>query len=105
MTFRDAAQPITVPATGSQRVLGGPSLLMGWSFLETTGTASASVEVWDGADTTAQLVAVVSLVAGESTRDWLGPGGVYCSEGLFVNVLTGAVRGTLWARMRHPGTG
>lgn len=94
------AHAIAVPATGSQQVLGGPSLLMGWSFLESTGAAAATVEVYDGYGAGAQLVTAISLSAGQSTRDWLGPHGIYCSEGLFVNVVAGSVRGALWARVR-----
>ena len=95
-----AASPITVPATGSQVAYGGRSLIMGWSLLETTGTAAATVEIWDGQDATGQLIAAISLDPGESTRDWLGPEGIETDIGLFVRVIGGSVRGAVWARLR-----
>lgn len=100
MRYYTHAHALTVPATGSQKVLGGPGLLMGWSFLESTGAAGATVEVWDGGDTTGQLVTAISLVAGESTRDWLAGDGILLQVGLFVNVISGSVRGALWVRLR-----
>ncbi|HVT14562.1 MAG TPA: hypothetical protein VHQ90_00075 [Thermoanaerobaculia bacterium] len=104
-TYHDHAQSISFPATGSQRILGGTGLLMGWAVLETGGVAAATLELYDGFDATAQLVAVIALLASQSTRDWLGPGGVQLSEGLFVNVVSGTVRGVCWVRMRHQGAG
>jgi hypothetical protein len=104
MRYRESAQAISVPVTGSQRVEGGDAIIMGWGLLETTGAAAAVVEIYDGFDATAQLVVAVALTAGQSTRDWLGPNGILVTEGIFVNVISGTVRGTVWARLRRPGT-
>jgi hypothetical protein len=104
MSWYGHAHAITFPATGSQKVLGPGSLLMGWALLETTGVASATAEIWDGQDATGQLLVPISLTAGQSTRDWLAGDGVLSQSGLFLNVVSGTVRGVVWVRLPRPVT-
>jgi hypothetical protein len=104
MSWYDHAHAITFPATGSQKVLGPGSLLMGWALLETGGVAGATVEVWDGQDATGQLLVPITLLAGQSTRDWLAGDGVLSQSGLFLNVVSGTVRGVVWVRLPRPVT-
>ena len=89
--------PVSIPTGQSGVVLGGPALLFGWSLRESTGAAPAQLDVYDGADQTGQLVATITLTAGQSTRDWLGLPGLYCRRGLYVNAVSGSVTGVLWA--------
>lgn len=92
-------QSITIPVTTTGNApLSGDSLLCGWSFAETTGTAGATLVLWDGSDTTGQQIAFVNLAAGETTRDTLPFPGIYCTRGLFVQVVTGSVQGVVWTR-------
>src|SRR6185437_13764213 len=46
--------------------------------------------------TSADLVAVISLVANESPRAWMLPGGIAFSNGLFVNVVSGSIEGVIY---------
>jgi hypothetical protein len=101
MIYADSASSITVPATGSQQVHSGASLLMGWSLFETTGTGAAVVEIYDGYDAGAQLLVVIALSPGQSTRDWLAGGGLLSREALFVRVVSGTVRGVAWTRLQR----
>lgn len=101
MSWYPHAQSLSFAATGSQRLAQGRLLLMGWHFLETSGSAAATLELYDGMDTTSQLVLVVSLSASQSTRDWLAGDGILCGEGVYLNVISGTVRGGVWVRMRR----
>jgi hypothetical protein len=101
MRYEHAASAITVAAPGQAVEIGGAQLVMGWSLRETTGAATATVEVFDGQDTTGQLLASISLNPGQSIRDWLGPGGLETDIGVFVSVLSGSVRGAIWVRLRE----
>lgn len=104
MSYERHASPITVAGGGSQVSIGGNHLIMGWSLRETTGAAGAVVDIFDGQDATGQILATLSLVASESTRDWLGPDGIETDIGVFVRVNSGAVSGAVWIRERerHP---
>lgn len=81
-------------------VLAGPGVLRGYSLRETTGTAPAVFRIHGGLDAFAPVIAVVSLVAGESVRDWFGESGVRTRNGLYFELVTGTVEGSVW----HQGT-
>lgn len=67
--------------------------LVGWSIA--TAGAAAVVRFRDGGDTTAPLIAVVTLPANSSQTKWAGPAGVSFVDGLFVEVV-GTVEGAVW---------
>lgn len=86
--------PIKAGSAGVRPVASGSSLL-GWSVRETAG-AAATIIVYDGQDVSGVEIASIVLVAGESARDWFGPGGVSVGEqGLYVAV-TGSVAGSIY---------
>jgi hypothetical protein len=65
------------------------------SVLESSGTAAASFELWDGSSAAGKLLDVVALSPGQSTRDrYEGVEYVY-ETGLFINVLAGTFYGTI----------
>lgn len=100
MAYDPAAQPITLATvTTSKLVNGGQARLMGWCLIETTGSAAASLDMYDGGDSSGQLIGPISLTASQSTRDWLSGEGIRLRRGLFVNVLSGSVRGVFWLRL------
>lgn len=74
-----------------------PCRLYGWSFLETTGAAPATLDLIDGGNASGASLSPFSLTAGQSTRDWLGKPGLLVQSGLSINVSSGTVRGTIWA--------
>lgn len=76
--------------------------IMFWSFLETTGTTRATVRLRDGADANAAVIVPISLSAGESTRDWLGPQGIPCKAGVYLEVVSGSVEGNIVVAIRKP---
>lgn len=97
-----AVYPITVPLTlagGSIDLYQGVARFCGWSLIEPTGAAAAVVELYDGMDTSAQLLAVINLPAGGAAPTGVSHDGVEVRSGMFLNVVTGQVRGVLWARL------
>ena len=89
-----AIEPQTANATGL--AAGGELLLAGFAFAESTGAASATVDLFDGQGTGGQFICRVNLVASESVRESLPFPGVHCQTGVFVNVVAGAVLGSVW---------
>lgn len=92
-------RPVKIPVSAAPAMvapLAGALRLGGWSFLETTGAATALVELWDGGQTGGETVAVIELLAG-ATDGRTCPGlGLYIDSGLTVAVLAGSVRGSVW---------
>lgn len=89
----------TVPiatTTTDEKLVGGASILTFYNFTETTGSASAEVELYDGDDATGALIVNVTLNQGESTRDPLPKPGLGCRQGLFLNVVSGSIKGSVW---------
>lgn len=102
LALRDLADgvflPFQVPASGASRafVLAGDFLIGGWSFLETTGAATATLELLDGDGNSGTTVAVISLAAGGS-MSFHAPGrGIEVRSGLWLNAVAGSVRGSIW---------
>lgn len=91
------ARPVPVPATTASRLIyGRGAVVMGWSFVESTGAATARVNLYNGHDATGTLVVPISLLAAESTRDYLSPAGVYFDSGVWLEVVTGSITGSVW---------
>lgn len=73
-----------------------PCLLLGWSVRETSGAAAAVVVLHDGNDNSGGRVAEIGLAAAASAAAAIPPPGVWCRDGLYAEVVSGAVRGELW---------
>lgn len=71
-------------------------LLLGYGFVETTGAATAEVDILDGNDANGALCSPIALLAGQSTRDNMPGEGVFLQSGPFLNVLSGSIRGAIW---------
>lgn len=97
-----AAGPRTVyavafPAAGaSQLMMSGDIKIHGWSWAETTGAAAATFNMFDGGNNAGTLLATITLTAGQSTRDVLNELGLLVLNGLFVEVVAGSIRGSVW---------
>lgn len=88
--------PITPAAAGAsnEHVLSGASgVLMGYGLRETTGTATATLELRDGQGA---LICPVTLAANESARDWFGPGGLSFVNGLQLVRVAGSADGAVY---------
>lgn len=91
-----AAFANAVALTGSDQVVAaGRTYYRGFSIRETSGSASAVVRIYDHASAASGTVLdEISLVAGESAREWY-EGGVWAANGVYVDVVSGAVAGSV----------
>jgi hypothetical protein len=82
--------------TQSRQILSAPNTLTGCSIRETTGAAGATVILHDGRDNTGDEVTSYTLDPGESARDSFGRHGLNLVEGLYVEVVSGSVKGAVY---------
>jgi hypothetical protein len=81
--------------TGSdQQVVTGPATYRGYSLRE-TASAAAVVRVWDGTSAAGTLLDTVALAADGSAQAWHDGGGIRAASGVFVEVVSGAVEGSV----------
>jgi hypothetical protein len=92
--------PIQIPTTAvSVAVVGKACLLVGWSFEETTGGATAALEVRAGDSTSGAFVAGVALASGGASTDATCNEGILCESGVGVTRLSGSFKGAVWVRI------
>lgn len=93
------ARNLPIAATSSSvAVSTNHEALSGWSFVETTGTAPAQLQIVDGSLTGGgDIIAEITLNAGQSIRDNTGPYPVECDRGIYINMIAGSVRGAVWS--------
>lgn len=84
-----SARPVPLTVLPTQ-VSGSPGRLVGWSFRETVGTNPYVIRFHNGPDAAADLVAMITGSAGTADNKFFGPGGVSFTEGLYVELVTGA---------------
>lgn len=75
--------------------------LYGYSIYETSGAASAQLNIYNGVDNTGLLVCPILLAKSQSAEDWFGPQGIELDVGLFTSVISGAVNGSLFVHFPH----
>lgn len=90
--------PIGTAAGSSTHPLGSPGRLVGWSLRETSGSAPATVRIYDGQDTGGTLLACIQVAASPSSASclnlWLGSG-VSITNGLYLDI-TGTIEGSVY---------
>ena len=64
----------------------GTGRLVGWSLRNSHAADLLTVNVRNSRDASGDIVATLSLSAGEGSTVWLGPGGVDFGEALFLEV-------------------
>ena len=80
------------------KVVEGPCILVA-VFAHETGAAAGGVDVYDGRDTTGQLVASQNVPSGGSVA--IGPHqpGLLCRRGLTLDVATSTIKGGVWVQV------
>lgn len=91
------AQYLPIAATAADvQAYTGEAVLMGWTWTETTGSASAELSIIDGTANSAPEVCDITLSSGQSTRDSITGNGLYIMTGLRIHRVSGTFKGTLW---------
>jgi hypothetical protein len=83
--------PVTAQDLG---LLQGRGELCGWSLRETTGAATATVELQDGGNPLGEI----QMAAGAVSNAWFGNPGVEIRSQIFLHVVAGSVTGAVYAR-------
>lgn len=81
--------------TVSQQLYSGRGLVVAANLVETTGAATALVDLLDGNDNNGTEFLPYALLQSESARDQFAPWGFTIQRGLFLRVTTGSVRGSV----------
>ena len=95
MAWPVPAQPENVP-TASASLISGRVLVFGYAVAETTGSATAALRLRDGTASSGTRILPIHLAANESVRDWFGPNGIVYQQGIYVEVVSGAIEGSIW---------
>jgi hypothetical protein len=91
---------VTIPTTtGTFQAMVGFGTLLQLVMEETTDSAGARFELWDGISTGGEYMGPYTLSAGQSFDNAYPPHGLVFRNGLFVNVTSGSVAG-----VAHIGT-
>lgn len=92
-----AAEAIPLAATAaSQQIITRQGILFGYSFVETTGAAVASLALVDGSSNNGKTTVPINLLAAQSTRDFWGYPGVWCDNGVWLQMNSGTVSGVIY---------
>lgn len=84
-----------VPVSASTQVAGTPKAYVGFSLRETSGTVGAVVRIYDNTTASGTELDTVSLLAGETAREWYPSDGIRTRVGVYVQVVSGAVSGSI----------
>lgn len=88
-----------IASTSSDAQVGsaGAKTLMGFSFAETASApGAAKLYIRDGTSSAGAVVAVITLGPSESVREWFGPTGIKISSGVWLDMSSGTVEGSVW---------
>lgn len=86
---------------GTVSLVHGPGCVTWHSTYETTGSATASYQLFDGNTRNGPSLMYVTLSSGQSTRDYIGLHCLPFVEALHYVLESGAVAGTLIAWVDH----
>ena len=82
--------------------IGGRVRMMGWNVRETSGAATALVQITNAPSGGGIEVMSIPLNANEGVRDWFGPEGIELENGYFPTI-TGAVAGSVFVKISGDG--
>jgi hypothetical protein len=87
---------VRIPTTtGTLQVITGAGTLLLQVIEETTGTAAARYELWDGTDTGGEYIGPWTILSGQSFDNNYSLYGIPFRHGLFLNVTTGSIGGSM----------
>ena|ERR1700749_1208473 len=79
-------------------LIGFGSDIYGWSFKNMSTSTAADIDLYDGPDASGIAAIPVQIPASQTDTKWFGPNGVRFKNGVYANVTTGEVKGSLFYR-------
>lgn len=79
-------------------LLGFASDFFGWSVSNPSGSVAASMDLYDGSDSSGTPVFTIKLATSADDIRWFGPNGVRLNNALYANVTAGEVKGSVFYR-------
>lgn len=95
-------KPITLnlPST-SRQLVNTSGCLTVHATRETSGSSSAVYRLWDGSSAAGTLILPVALAASESTRDDFREHHLVFKTGLYVELVSGTIEGSISVLVEH----
>jgi hypothetical protein len=95
-SYSAPTEVVALPAVDGQ-VVTGSSVLYGVVITdEAAGALQAHLH--DGTDNTGDHVAALAAAANGSATAWYGPNGIHCPGGIYLDVVSGTVSGSVFIR-------
>lgn len=91
--------------TASKQLVNTHCRLIGYNLAETTGSAGAVIDLYDGHDTGGVFVAEIDLVKATSVTQELNIYGWPITAGLYLSVASGSVKGSVTIMYYQDGEG
>lgn len=89
-------KPVIVPLPSASGVLSSEAGCIVWMCTrETTGTTAALFRLWDASRPSGIQLMTISLLANQSTREWIHPHVLPFTQGLYYQVLSGSLEGSV----------
>lgn len=99
----EPAHPVYLDLNGAGTAIFTFALIVyGWSLRNVSSGTAAALDVYDGTDTTGKIVFPINLAGNETNREWFNRG-VLLKNGLYVNVTSQEVRGSIFYRKHRHG--
>lgn len=91
-----AETPVSVPVTTvGGKIVNGGGRITGWSFLESTGAAAASLIITSGGN----IIGAVGIGSGLSSTSHFGDLGITFAQDLTIVVSAGSIEGCVYVRI------
>lgn len=98
----EPAHYIAFDLSGAGKMLTNYAIVLyGWALKNPSGASTAAADIYDNTDGTGTAIIPLTFATSESIGDWFGPGGILLKNGVYVNVTSGEVKGSLFYRRHH----
>lgn len=87
-------------SSAGQLLFGFSCDLIGWSIRNMSASTLATLDIYDGADTSGKVTVPLALAANTTDTKWFGDSGIRFKNAVYVNVTAQECKGSLWFRRR-----
>lgn len=94
--FTEASRILELSGSSEQAV-SGAAIFMGFDIND-DDSGNVHVHIRNGTDATGSLIAGAIPANGDHDSHWFGPNGVYCPDGIYIEVDSGTPTGSIFYR-------